>query len=119
MGGQSTPVERETLLPQERDSFTRNLPGSLPSRSAENLTWLGRYIERSEDAVRILRAYHVRLAETSDPDMPLLADVSDYLEPFGIDPKIAIPPGLIRRWTAPSTAPGRSATGFRPTAGWR
>ncbi|MFD2058128.1 circularly permuted type 2 ATP-grasp protein, partial [Mesorhizobium calcicola] len=66
------PVERETLLPQEGDSFTRTRPGSLPSRAAENLTWLGRYIERSEDTVRILRAYHVRLAETSDPDMPLL-----------------------------------------------
>ena len=44
--------------------------------------WLGRYIERSEDTVRILRAYHVRLAETSDPDMPLLADIRDYLEPY-------------------------------------
>ena len=79
------PVERETLLPQERDSFARTMPGSLPSRAADNLIWLGRYIERSEDTVRILRAYHVRLAETSDPDMPLLADIRDYLEPFGID----------------------------------
>ena len=59
------------MLPRDRDVFKRNVPGSLPSRAAENLTWLGRYIERSEDAVRILRAYHVRLAETSDPDMPL------------------------------------------------
>jgi len=28
--------------------------------------------------VRILRAYHARLPETSDPEMPLLA-ISDYL----------------------------------------
>ncbi len=36
--------------------------------------------------------YHVRLAETSDPDMPLLADVRDYLDPFGIDVEAAIRP---------------------------
>ena len=89
------PVVQETLLPGERDGFKRNLPGSLPSRAAENLMWLGRYVERAEDTVRILRAYHVRLAETSDPEMPLLADIRDYLEPFGIDVSEAIPLGLI------------------------
>ncbi|MGO8499755.1 alpha-E domain-containing protein, partial [Rhizobium ruizarguesonis] len=38
------PVERHTLLPAE-GSFTRKMPGSLPSRAADNLFWLGRYIE--------------------------------------------------------------------------
>ena len=85
----------ETLLPGEREGFTRSLPGSLPSRAAENLIWLGRYVERSEGTARILRAYHARLAETSDPDLPLLADIRDYLEPLGIDAEAAIPPGLV------------------------
>lgn len=111
------PVERETLLPQESDSFTRTRPGSLPSRAAENLTWLGRYIERSEDTVRILRAYHVRLAETSDPDMPLLADIRDYLEPFGIDVETAIPPGLIGTLDSAVYSAGQIRDRFSPD-GW-
>ncbi|MBW8908079.1 MAG: circularly permuted type 2 ATP-grasp protein, partial [Mesorhizobium sp.] len=111
------PVERETLLPQEHDSFARTMPGSLPSRAAENLTWLGRYIERSEDTVRILRAYHVRLAETSDPDMPLLADIRDYLEPFGIDLESAIPPGLIGTLDSAVYSAGQIRDRFSPD-GW-
>ncbi|TIW42055.1 MAG: hypothetical protein E5V72_20475, partial [Mesorhizobium sp.] len=111
------PVERETLLPQEHDTFTRTLPGSLPSRAAENLTWLGRYIERSEDTVRILRAYHVRLAEASDPDMPLLADIRDYLEPFGIDVETAIPPGLIGTLDSAVYSAGQIRDRFSPD-GW-
>ncbi|MBZ9678775.1 circularly permuted type 2 ATP-grasp protein [Mesorhizobium sp. ES1-1] len=111
------PVERETLLPQESDSFNRTRPGSLPSRAAENLTWLGRYIERSEDTVRILRAYHVRLAETSDPDMPLLADVRDYLEPFGIDVETAIPTGLIGTLDSAVYSAGQIRDRFSPD-GW-
>ncbi|WP_256751566.1 circularly permuted type 2 ATP-grasp protein [Mesorhizobium sp. Mes31] len=111
------PVERETLLPQESDSFTRTRPGSLPSRAAENLTWLGRYIERSEDTVRILRAYHVRLAETSDPDMPLLADIRDYLDPFGIDVETAIPPGLIGTLDSAVYSAGQIRDRFSPD-GW-
>ena len=53
------PVEATTLLPAEQN-FTRNLPGALPSRAADNLFWLGRYIERAEGALRILRAWHAR-----------------------------------------------------------
>lgn len=111
------PVDRETLLPQEHDSFTRTMPGSLPSRAAENLTWLGRYIERSEDTVRILRAYHVRLAETSDPDMPLLADIRDHLEPFGIDLDSAIPLGLISTLDSAVYSAGQIRDRFSPD-GW-
>ena len=112
-----TSVKQETLLPRERDVFKRNVPGSLPSRAAENLTWLGRHIERSEDTVRILRAYHVRLAETDDPDMPLLADIRDYVEPFGIDATIAIPPGLIANLDNAVYSAGQIRDRFSPD-GW-
>ena len=88
-------VDRETLLPVPSASARRRVPGSLPSRAAENLTWLGRYVERAEDTVRVLRAYHARLAETSDPDLPLLASVRDYMEPLGIDMDVAVPIGLV------------------------
>ena len=88
-------VERETLLPVPSASARWRVPGSLPSRAAENLTWLGRYVERAEDTVRVLRAYHARLAETGDPDLPLLEFVRAYMEPLGIEMNVGVPTGLI------------------------
>ena len=93
------------------------MPGSLPSRAAENLIWLGRYVERSEGTVRILRAYHARLAETSDPDLPLLADIRDYLEPLGIDAGAAIPPGLVSTLDSAVYSAGQIRDRFSPD-GW-
>ncbi|MBB3446109.1 circularly permuted type 2 ATP-grasp protein [Rhizobium sp. BK379] len=89
------PVERHTLLPAE-GSFTRNMPGSLPSRAADNLFWLGRYIERAEGALRILRAWHGRYAEAADPSQPLLADVTQYLAAVDIDTTEPVPESLLR-----------------------
>ena len=39
----------------------------LPSRVADNLFWLGRYVERVEQAVRIVRAVMSRIHQESDP----------------------------------------------------
>jgi len=89
------PVERTTLLPAE-ENFTRNMPGSLPSRAADNLFWLGRYIERAEGALRILRAWNARFAESADPKQPLLANVSDYLAALDMDTTEAVPESLLR-----------------------
>jgi uncharacterized circularly permuted ATP-grasp superfamily protein/uncharacterized alpha-E superfamily protein len=88
------PVELMTLLPAE-ESFIRILPGSLPSRAADNLFWLGRYIERAEGALRILRAWHGRFAETADTEMPLLKDITDYLAGLDIDTRQAVPESLV------------------------
>ncbi|MND49699.1 hypothetical protein D3C80_406490 [compost metagenome] len=87
-------MERTTLLPAE-ESFTRNMPGSLPSRAADNLFWLGRYIERSEGALRILRAWHGRYAESADPRQPLLAHVTRYLEALDVEMNDAVPESLL------------------------
>lgn len=89
------PVEKVSLLPQGVDRFARNRPAALPSRAADNLFWLGRYIERAEDNVRILRAYHARLAEIEEPDHPLMDDVAAYLDQLDIDVTEPIPSGLI------------------------
>lgn len=89
------PVERTTLLPAEKD-FTRNMPGSLPSRAADNLFWLGRYIERAEGALRILRAWHSRFAETANLKEPLLADVARYLDALDINMEKGVPESLVR-----------------------
>ncbi|NVP55736.1 circularly permuted type 2 ATP-grasp protein [Rhizobium sp. DBTS2] len=88
------PVDRTTLLPAD-ENFTRNMPGSLPSRAADNLFWLGRYIERSEGALRILRAWHGRFAEYADPGQPLLKDVTDYLKELDIDTAEPVPLSLL------------------------
>lgn len=88
------PVSKSTLLPPE-ESFTRNMPGSLPSRAADNLYWLGRYIERAEGALRILRSWHLRYAESADPDAPLLADVARYLTSINMDMGKAVPEPLL------------------------
>lgn len=89
------PVKWSTLLPPE-ESFTRNMPGSLPSRAADNLFWLGRYIERAEGALRILRAWHGRFAEYADRKQPLLAKFSAYLAQLDIDTKEVVPESLMR-----------------------
>lgn len=110
------PVERTTLLPAE-ESFTRNMPGSLPSRAADNLFWLGRYIERSEGALRILRAWHGRFAETADPSLPLLQDVTDYLAALDIDTRQAVPDSLLANISSALFSAGNIRDRFSPD-GW-
>jgi uncharacterized circularly permuted ATP-grasp superfamily protein/uncharacterized alpha-E superfamily protein len=50
--------------------------GDLPSRSADNLFWLGRYVERADGMVRLLRGILARLTEKSGvadaPELPVL-----------------------------------------------
>ncbi|WP_055045503.1 circularly permuted type 2 ATP-grasp protein [Devosia sp. A16] len=89
------PVERVTLLPSEGEKLVRMSSGSLPSRAADNLIWLGRYAERCEATVRILRAYNARLAEVSNPDQPILKDTRAYLDGLGVDAAEPLPPGLL------------------------
>ncbi len=89
------PVERVTLLPSEGEKLVRISAGSLPSRAADNLIWLGRYAERCEATVRILRAYNARLAESSNPDQAILKDTRAYLDGIGVDASVPLPPGLL------------------------
>jgi uncharacterized circularly permuted ATP-grasp superfamily protein/uncharacterized alpha-E superfamily protein len=88
------PVVRHSLLPAE-ENFMRNMPGSLPSRAADNLFWLGRYIERAEGAVRILRAWHSRYAESANANEPLLDHATAYLNSIDCDVSDPIPASLI------------------------
>lgn len=86
---------KESLLHQTESPFFKAQAGALPSRAADNLFWLGRYVERAEGAVRLLRAYHARLMETADPEAPLVALIGDYLDQIGVAPEEAIPDGLV------------------------
>ena len=89
------PVERVSLLPQQGEKLVRIGVGTLPSRAADNLMWLGRYAERCEAMVRILRAYNARLAEVSNPSLAILKDTRVYLEQLGVDPEEGLPTGLL------------------------
>ncbi len=50
------PVERVSLLASGDDVKVRRILGHLPSRAADNLFWLGRYMERAEATLRMVRA---------------------------------------------------------------
>ena len=71
------PVQQLTLLGPGGVPLEITRGGSdLPSRVADNLYWLGRYVERAEGLTRLLRGVLVRLTETSglaeSPELPTL-----------------------------------------------
>jgi uncharacterized circularly permuted ATP-grasp superfamily protein/uncharacterized alpha-E superfamily protein len=58
------PVEMVSLLPTDETVRIRRIMGTLPSRAADNLFWLGRYLERSEATLRLIRCLAGRIIET-------------------------------------------------------
>lgn len=58
----------------------------LPSRAAESLFWLGRYIDRAEFLSRLTRVYGIRQTEHGASDMPLIEYLAGYLRYLGIEP---------------------------------
>ena len=113
----SKPVERVSLLPQDGQKLVRNSPGSLPSRAADNLIWLGRYAERCEATVRILRAYNARLAELSKADLPILTHCAEFLDSIDVDAGEAMPQGLLASIDSAVHSAGQIRDRFSPD-GW-
>ena len=63
------PVSTMTLLAPPTIKVQRERRASdLPSRVADNLYWLGRYAERAEHVVRLLRAVMARLTDEASAD---------------------------------------------------
>ncbi|OUD15691.1 circularly permuted type 2 ATP-grasp protein [Thioflexithrix psekupsensis] len=63
----SEPEREVTLLnPASEARVVFESQGELPSRVAENLFWLGRYAERAEGTIRLLRAVLLSLSEPYD-----------------------------------------------------
>ncbi len=78
------PVTEVTLLRPVGQNVELSRGGNdLPSRAADNLFWLGRYVQRSEDLVRLLRGILVRLTEKSAvgdvPELPALLAAVTHL----------------------------------------
>ena len=59
------PVEPVSLLPAPDSLHIRRNPGTLPSRVADNFYWLGRYLERGEALLAMIR---VMLGNSIDAD---------------------------------------------------
>ncbi|MEO3386754.1 circularly permuted type 2 ATP-grasp protein [Mesorhizobium sp. CAU 1741] len=100
-------VDSVTMLPAASAPYIRPDPGTLPSRAADNLFWLGRYVERAEETMRFLRAWHGRLAETGHPDTPLLAFAAEHLKAQGVDVEQPVPAALQRMLKSAIIAAGK------------
>ena len=105
-----------SMVPSAAGPFKRMGPVSLPSRAADNLFWLGRYVERTEGAVRLLRARNVRLAETGAGAAPLLLALKPLFASRGIDPSSGIPSGLLDVLAAAIGSAGQVRDSFSPDA---
>jgi uncharacterized circularly permuted ATP-grasp superfamily protein/uncharacterized alpha-E superfamily protein len=58
-------VEETSLVASLEDGRIVRVLGNLPSRAADNLFWMGRYIERAEATLRLVRALCNRLTHDS------------------------------------------------------
>jgi len=111
------PVRHISLKPPAGAPFRRASPGVVPSRAADNLFWLGRYIERTEDAIRLVRAYHLRLATTDNAADPLLRRLRAFLGGYGIDVGQPMPDALVGRIGAARGCAGKVRDRFS-VDGW-
>ncbi|WP_425093637.1 circularly permuted type 2 ATP-grasp protein [Tropicimonas sp. S265A] len=75
-----TSVNKHTLLSDSvKISASRLADPTLPSRAADNLFWLGRYVERAEHFMRLFRAYHARISDGASHEDPSLTYVRALL----------------------------------------
>lgn len=95
------PVEPFSLMGglQKVSEFLRG--SDLPSRVADNLLWLGRYMERAESLVRLLRSVYRRLSgEARLADIPELAYLLNLLRAENILPPSPEEASAIPRYQA-------------------
>jgi len=89
------PVEMDTLLPSSDGAKIVRLLGNLPSRAADNLFWFGRYLERVEAILRIIRSLSNRFMEPDAQDKEELRPI-DRLQRL-LASWDAVPPKVVKR----------------------
>jgi uncharacterized alpha-E superfamily protein len=80
------PVAHTSLLPSPERIVIRRASGVLPSRAADNLFWVGRYVERAEATLRLVRALINRTAEADEAAAPLVARIASLLGAWSAGP---------------------------------
>jgi uncharacterized alpha-E superfamily protein len=92
------PMVETTLLPSPDRITIKRATGILPSRAADNLFWLGRYVERTEGTLRVVRALLNRMAE-SDPAGQVIEAITSLIIAWNAVPEdsSATRPVLIAR----------------------
>ena len=73
------PIAETTLLPAPDRVAIRRSAGPLPSRAADNLFWVGRYIERVEATLRLVRALIHQVIEDDDAAARIVSQISSLL----------------------------------------
>lgn len=73
------PVAAVTLLPTPDLIAINRATGTLPSRAAANLYWLGRYVERTEATLRLVRALLGRATESGEAGFDISARICALL----------------------------------------
>jgi uncharacterized circularly permuted ATP-grasp superfamily protein/uncharacterized alpha-E superfamily protein len=83
-----TDSKAPVLQPSRAEAPVKLVRGShdLPSRVADNLCWFGRYVERSEDTTRLLRAALSRIGNAAGygaaDELPVALSLLDHLYHF-------------------------------------
>jgi uncharacterized circularly permuted ATP-grasp superfamily protein/uncharacterized alpha-E superfamily protein len=74
------PVAEITLLPTAENVAIRRATGVLPSRAADNLFWVGRYVERADATLRLTRALINRITEVDEDEASIAERIGSLLE---------------------------------------
>ncbi|MFN4154026.1 MAG: circularly permuted type 2 ATP-grasp protein [Paracoccaceae bacterium] len=106
-----------TMVTPTDEPYRRASPGALPARAADNLFWLGRYVERTEGIIRLLRARHIRLAEGGRAALPLQKQMDAVLKTYEVDGAVGLSPGLLDTLGAAVATAGQVRDRFSPD-GW-
>jgi uncharacterized circularly permuted ATP-grasp superfamily protein/uncharacterized alpha-E superfamily protein len=75
------PVDTFSMLPpRDQPVELRRASVDLPSRVADNLFWLGRYVERSENKARLLRTLITRVRRANEAELGCLLRLHSCLD---------------------------------------
>jgi uncharacterized alpha-E superfamily protein len=81
------PAGETTLLPTPERIAIKRATGMLPSRAADNLFWVGRYVERAEATLRLVRALVNRIIDADQAGTEVVERITDLLESWSVGPR--------------------------------